>query len=227
MRSCGGGGWCGISTRTGRCRTRSGSGFSENGLRAPSGGFSQGWAFLTLEGDERERYWRIAAEDPDLKYVEWVTGLRRAPLLILRLRAQGRVPRSVHRGGQGLDRSRRGSLDRAVLVRRHRDGGPADVADGRRRRLGSLLFRASCRQGGPVAQGVRRTGGVRSDRGPLGRLPGPGQALTVAEKRAPDVPPKWCIGGSGAITRREGPVTPFYDSPTRGLALPRLLRYVP
>jgi nitroreductase len=55
----------------------------ENGLRAPSGGFSQGWAFLTLEGDDRERYWRIAAENPDEKYVEWVTGLRRAPLLIL------------------------------------------------------------------------------------------------------------------------------------------------
>jgi nitroreductase len=55
----------------------------ENGLRAPSGGFSQGWAFLTLEGDERERYWRISAEDPDQKYVEWITGLRRAPLLIL------------------------------------------------------------------------------------------------------------------------------------------------
>lgn len=55
----------------------------ENGLRAPSGGFSQGWAFLTLEGDERDRYWRIAAEDPDEKYVEWITGLRRAPLLIL------------------------------------------------------------------------------------------------------------------------------------------------
>ncbi|MEU8221857.1 nitroreductase family protein [Kribbella sp. NPDC048915] len=54
-----------------------------NGLRAPSGGFSQGWAFLTLEGDDRERYWRIAAENPDEKYVEWITGLRRAPLLIL------------------------------------------------------------------------------------------------------------------------------------------------
>ncbi|MEV5966225.1 nitroreductase family protein [Kribbella sp. NPDC051952] len=55
----------------------------ENGLRAPSGGFSQGWAFLTLEGDDRERYWQIAAKDPDEKYVEWITGLRRAPLLIL------------------------------------------------------------------------------------------------------------------------------------------------
>jgi len=54
----------------------------ENGLRAPSGGFSQGWAFLTLEGDDRERYWSIAAENPDEKYVGWITGLRRAPLLI-------------------------------------------------------------------------------------------------------------------------------------------------
>ena len=54
----------------------------ENGLRAPSGGFSQGWAFLTLEGDDRDRYWDIAAENPDEKYVEWITGLRRAPLLI-------------------------------------------------------------------------------------------------------------------------------------------------
>lgn len=54
-----------------------------NGLRAPSAGFSQGWAFLTLEGDDRDRYWGIAAADADEKYVEWITGLRRAPLLIL------------------------------------------------------------------------------------------------------------------------------------------------
>src|SRR6266581_567415 len=55
----------------------------ENGLRAPSGGFTQGWAFLTLEGDDRERYWRIAAENADEKYVGWLTGLRRAVLLML------------------------------------------------------------------------------------------------------------------------------------------------
>src|SRR3954447_19629812 len=55
----------------------------ENGLRAPSAGFSQGWAFLTLEGLDRDRYWRIAAEQVDEKYVGWITGLRRAPLLIL------------------------------------------------------------------------------------------------------------------------------------------------
>jgi nitroreductase len=54
-----------------------------NGLRGPSAGFSQGWAFLTLEGADRDRYWAITAADVDEKYVGWVTGLRRAPLLIL------------------------------------------------------------------------------------------------------------------------------------------------
>ncbi|WP_432941339.1 nitroreductase family protein [Kribbella sp. CA-253562] len=54
-----------------------------NGLRGPSAGFSQGWAFLVLEGADRDRYWRITAADVDEKYVRWVTGLRRAPLLIL------------------------------------------------------------------------------------------------------------------------------------------------
>jgi nitroreductase len=53
-----------------------------NGLRAPSAGFAQGWAFLTLEGDERERYWRIATDD-DPEYAKVLTAIRRAPLLIL------------------------------------------------------------------------------------------------------------------------------------------------
>lgn len=55
----------------------------ENGLRGPSAGFSQGWAFLVLEGADRDRYWQVTAADVDPKYVRWVTGLRRAPLLIV------------------------------------------------------------------------------------------------------------------------------------------------
>jgi nitroreductase len=55
----------------------------ENGLHAPSAGFSQGWAFLVLEGADRDRYWGIAAEHVDEKYAQWVAGLQRAPLLIL------------------------------------------------------------------------------------------------------------------------------------------------
>lgn len=53
-----------------------------NALRAPSAGFSQGWAFLVLdEPADLARFWSAAADsrgdDP------WLAGLRRAPLLII------------------------------------------------------------------------------------------------------------------------------------------------
>lgn len=54
-----------------------------NGLRAPSAGFSQGWGFLVLEKPDTDRYWAVAAPDPDPKYVQWIEGLQRAPVLIL------------------------------------------------------------------------------------------------------------------------------------------------
>lgn len=56
----------------------------EHAIRAPSAGFSQGWAFLVLESpDERERFWAATAGDgaPDA----WLTRMRRAPLLIVPL----------------------------------------------------------------------------------------------------------------------------------------------
>ncbi|MFD2092285.1 nitroreductase family protein [Blastococcus deserti] len=53
-------------------------------IRAPSAGFSQGWAFLVLEtpGD-RERFWAATTEGtaPD----GWLTRMRRAPLLVVPL----------------------------------------------------------------------------------------------------------------------------------------------
>lgn len=56
-----------------------------NALRAPSAGFSQGWAFLVLSTDEeRERFWRSTTEtydDPD----PWLRDMRNAPLLIVPL----------------------------------------------------------------------------------------------------------------------------------------------
>jgi nitroreductase len=51
-------------------------------VRAPSAGFSQGWAFLVLESPaERERFWTATAGDgpPD----RWLTRMRRAPLLVV------------------------------------------------------------------------------------------------------------------------------------------------
>jgi len=52
------------------------------GLRAPSAGFSQGWGFLVLEdAHDRDRFWAVTADggEPDA----WLTGLRRAPLLVV------------------------------------------------------------------------------------------------------------------------------------------------
>ena len=55
----------------------------ENATRAPSAGFSQGWAFLRLDtpGAVR-RYWEATADgldDPD----PWLAGMMRAPVVIL------------------------------------------------------------------------------------------------------------------------------------------------
>jgi nitroreductase len=54
----------------------------EHAIRAPSAGFSQGWAFLVLESDdERSRFWTATTSggDPD----PWLQGMSRAPLLIV------------------------------------------------------------------------------------------------------------------------------------------------
>jgi nitroreductase len=51
-------------------------------IRAPSAGFSQGWAFLVLETpEERDRFWTATTDGgtPDA----WLTRMRRAPLLIV------------------------------------------------------------------------------------------------------------------------------------------------
>ena len=59
----------------------------EHAIRAPSAGFSQGWAFLVLETPvDRDRFWRstTSAED-EARMSDWLTRLRRAPLLIVPL----------------------------------------------------------------------------------------------------------------------------------------------
>jgi nitroreductase len=56
----------------------------EHAIRAPSAGFSQGWAFLVLETpEERDRFWMATtgAGPPD----GWLTRMRRAPLLVVPL----------------------------------------------------------------------------------------------------------------------------------------------
>jgi nitroreductase len=56
----------------------------EHAIRAPSAGFSQGWAFLVLESPaERDRFW--AATTGDGPTDPWLTRMSRAPLLIVPL----------------------------------------------------------------------------------------------------------------------------------------------
>ena len=55
-----------------------------NALRAPSAGFSQGWAFLVLESaEDRDRFWAATTDGgaPD----SWLRNMRTAPLLIVPL----------------------------------------------------------------------------------------------------------------------------------------------
>jgi nitroreductase len=55
----------------------------EHAIRAPSAGFSQGWAFLVLrEPEDRERFWQATTE-PDRGQDNWLRGMRRAPLIVV------------------------------------------------------------------------------------------------------------------------------------------------
>jgi nitroreductase len=57
----------------------------EHAIRAPSAGFSQGWAFLVLESpEERARFW-AATTDAGEAADRWLTRMRRAPLLVVPL----------------------------------------------------------------------------------------------------------------------------------------------
>ena len=54
-------------------------------VRAPSAGFSQGWAFLVLDQPvDVDRFWN-ASTDPDAEPDAWLRGMRRAPVLIVAL----------------------------------------------------------------------------------------------------------------------------------------------
>jgi nitroreductase len=59
----------------------------EHAIRAPSAGFSQGWAFLVLESpEERERFWAASTSAEDEQAMsDWLVRMRRAPLLIVPL----------------------------------------------------------------------------------------------------------------------------------------------
>ncbi len=60
----------------------------EHAVRAPSAGFTQGWAFLRLDTpDDVARFWRATSPDPDADNA-WLRGMRRAPVLIVPLASE-------------------------------------------------------------------------------------------------------------------------------------------
>jgi nitroreductase len=55
----------------------------DNATRAPSAGFSQGWAFLVLDKpDDVARFWQATA-DPSEEMDAWLTGMTNAPVIVL------------------------------------------------------------------------------------------------------------------------------------------------
>ena len=80
----------------------------ELGLHAPSAGFSQGWAFVVLEGpDQTERYWRTTLPPERRRDFAWA-GLLQAPVLVIPLaHAQAYVDRYAEpdKVATGLGRS--------------------------------------------------------------------------------------------------------------------------
>ncbi len=56
-----------------------------NATRAPSAGFSQGWAFLVLDTpDDVRRWWEVTTDADDLAAPDdWLAGMTRAPVVVV------------------------------------------------------------------------------------------------------------------------------------------------
>ena len=55
-----------------------------NAVRAPNAGFSQGWAFLVLDTPEDVAlFWELTTDQGRADADAWLTGMRRAPVLVI------------------------------------------------------------------------------------------------------------------------------------------------
>ena len=129
------------------------------GLRAPSAGYSQGYALLVLESaEDRAKFWAVT--DTPQETASWPAetraGVMRAPVIAVALSCKRVYLDRYATGGQGLDRPRRGTLAGAVLAHRHRHGRAADVAAGRRRGSRRTVHRDAAGGDPGVPRGVRR-----------------------------------------------------------------------
>jgi nitroreductase len=84
---------------------------TRNAVRAPSAGFSQGWAFVVLEtAADRDRFWATAtpgASERDMS--AWLAGMRTAPVIVLALASKAAYLRRYaerDKGWEDLDESR-------------------------------------------------------------------------------------------------------------------------
>ena len=94
-----------------------------NAVRAPSAGFSQGWAFLVLDRpDDVAASGRSPPTPGRAGPDSWLAGMMRAPGRRGPLLQQGGLPRPLRRARQGLDRPGRGPLAGAVLAHGRRHG---------------------------------------------------------------------------------------------------------
>ncbi len=116
------------------------------------------WAFLVLDTPSVRRFWEATAEDVD-RPDEWLRGMMRAPVVICPARARRR-PAALRRDGP----TRTSAAGPSRLGHGHRDGQPADPADGDRPRPGVVLHRHPA---GPRAT-VRTAFGIPASFDPVG-----------------------------------------------------------
>jgi nitroreductase len=87
---------------------------TRNAVRAPSAGFSQGWAFVVLEtAADRERFWTAstpqAAERSERDMSAWLAGMRTAQVIVLALASKAAYLRRYaekDKGWTDLDEAR-------------------------------------------------------------------------------------------------------------------------
>jgi nitroreductase len=87
---------------------------TSNAVRAPSAGFSQGWAFVVLEtAEDRDRFWAAStpetAERSERDMSAWLAGMRTAPVIVLALASKAAYLRRYaekDKGWEDLDEAR-------------------------------------------------------------------------------------------------------------------------
>ncbi len=162
-----------------------------NAVRAPSAGFSQGWAFLVLDTpDDVARFWRAAtppqrAAEPD----RWLRGMRTAPVVIVPLSSRAAyLERYAER-----DKGWTGRQEAPWPVPYwHVDAGMAALLallTATDEGLGACFFGVP----GDRVPALRAEFGIPEDYAPVG-------AITVGHP-APDARP-----GGSAVTRRRKPL---------------------